>query len=81
MSNLRVSRAEGGRRVSESDLRGRLANPNAQPAEGDSADDEASDATQAADAASRPLAETDYALFEALNMLKGMSLVRPRRAS
>lgn len=53
---------------SESDLEGRLSNPN-----GDSADDGSSE--DIPEIKGKSLAETDFQLFEALNLLKGLNIL------
>ncbi len=66
LSTLRLSAEDDKARetYSESDLEGRLSNPNG---ESDSGDDEQDD--------SEALAETDFQLYEALNLLKGLIIL------
>lgn len=70
LAEVKVAKSgEGGAKLRESDLGGHLANPNgATPAKGDRKDDE------------RPLVEQDYELAEALNLLKGLSILHQKKA-
>jgi len=58
-------------RVKEADLSGHLDNPNGKPAKVE----EKKGAEPANGEDGKPLAQSDYALFEALNMLKGMVIL------
>jgi len=70
--------AEAADGIHEADLKGRLDNPNAKPADGkDKADGaSAADAAKAAQDQEAQLAVTDYELYEALNLLKGLSIAQ-----
>ena len=75
LDNLRITRAEqaSARRVKESDLAGHLDD-----------DEERKDAASAGDdgeAEETTLAQRDYAIYEALNLLKGLSILRDARLS
>jgi carboxyl-terminal processing protease len=65
-------------REKEADLKGRLDNPNAKKAVEDDASKKAADKSAADKIAadSQTLAETDYQLYEALNLLKGLTIAR-----
>jgi carboxyl-terminal processing protease len=67
LSTLRISEKDekSSETYSESDLEGRLSNPNG---ETDSADDEDKDDSEA-------LAQSDFQLYEALNLLKGLTIL------
>ncbi len=74
LDNLRITRAEqaSARRVKESDLAGHLDD-----------DEERKDAASAGDdgeAEETTLAQRDYAIYEALNLLKGLSILRDARS-
>jgi carboxyl-terminal processing protease len=58
--------------VKEADLSGHLSNGNGRP-------DPAKDTRGARSAEDEPLAKSDYQLYEALNMLKGMTILRARQ--
>jgi carboxyl-terminal processing protease len=62
-----------GASFSENDLNGRLSNPNG---ETDDTDAEAKDTKD-----SKKLAETDFQLFEALNLLKGLHILNQQNNS
>ena len=77
--------------IKEADLKGRLDNPNAKPGDktapkdGDKQSDPAPDQSKAGDATAKPqdaakgdgdLQVSDYELFEALNLLKGLAIAR-----
>ena len=66
MSTLRLSEADerSGATYSEKDLDGRLSNPN-----------DASEADGAEKDEAETLAQTDFQLFEALNLLKGLHIL------
>lgn len=71
--------------LSEADLSKHLSNPNgkngeekAEPVEKPPVQEEKTDQEVDADKSASPLAEEDYQLFEALNILKGMDLVQNR---
>ncbi len=71
LADVRVAKSgdAGGPKLRESDLGGHLANPNGgAPAKGGRKDDD------------RPLAEQDYELAEALNLLKGLSILQHQKA-
>ena len=70
LAEVKVAKSgEGGAKLRESDLGGHLANPNGStPAKGDRKDDD------------RPLVEQDYELAEALNLLKGLSILQQQKA-
>ncbi|HET7796732.1 MAG TPA: S41 family peptidase, partial [Nevskia sp.] len=78
--------SEIGEGVHEADLKGRLDNPNAKPADDKAkdakpADDKDKDAKK--DGAQEPiniadLAVNDYELYEALNLLKGLTIAQAR---
>ena len=91
LTPVKIGKADGDPfeavREKENDLKGRLDNPNAKPkeepkapiekpktVEGIKAAEKAAADKQAAD--NQSLAETDYALYEALNLLKGLSITR-----
>ncbi len=59
-----------GDRLKEADLDGHLSNPN-----GDAAGDDAAGASETADEQ-----DADYGLSEALNLLKGLAILRPGTA-
>ncbi|MES2683347.1 MAG: S41 family peptidase [Pseudomonadota bacterium] len=65
-------------REKEADLKGRLDNPNTKKVEPTDAAKKQSDkaAADKASADSQTLAETDYQLYEALNLLKGLTISR-----
>jgi carboxyl-terminal processing protease len=71
LRNIEVTAKKAGSRVSEKDLSGHLSNP-----EGEEPDTEAVDeaATDDAEDEGSKLSETDYQLFEALNLLKGLTI-------
>ena len=74
LENLRLTAAEErGRRLREADLSGHLQNGN-KPAEGAADEEEAADDEE--QAANGPDGERDYAIFEALNLLKGVRLLQ-----
>ncbi len=70
LSTLSITAKDSNRKesFSEKDLRGRLSNP-------DGEDDTSSDANKADKKESATLAETDFQLFEALNLLKGLYIL------
>jgi len=70
LADVKVAKSgEGGAKLRESDLGGHLANPNGStPAKGDRKDDD------------RPLVEQDFELAEALNLLKGLSILQQQKA-
>jgi carboxyl-terminal processing protease len=70
LAEVKVAKSgEGGAKLRESDLGGHLANPNGgTPAKGDRKDDD------------RPLVEQDFELAEALNLLKGLSILQQQKA-
>jgi carboxyl-terminal processing protease len=69
LAEVKVAKSDGGAKLRESDLGGHLANPNGStPAKGDRKDDD------------RPLVEQDYELAEALNLLKGLSILQQQKA-
>jgi len=69
LADVKVAKSDGGAKLRESDLGGHLANPNGStPAKGDRKDDD------------RPLVEQDYELAEALNLLKGLSILQQQKA-
>ena len=75
---VKISKADGdpfeGIREKEDDLKGRLDNPNGAKDEAKKAEAKASADKIAAD--EQTLAETDYQLYEALNLLKGLTIAR-----
>ena len=75
---VKISKADGdpfeGIREKEDDLKGRLDNPNDAKDEAKKAEAKAAADKIAADEQS--LAETDYQLYEALNLLKGLTIAR-----
>ncbi|MDP3859568.1 MAG: S41 family peptidase [Stagnimonas sp.] len=75
---VKISKADGdpfeGIREKEDDLKGRLDNPNSAKDEAKKAEAKASADKIAAD--EQTLAETDYQLYEALNLLKGLTIAR-----
>jgi carboxyl-terminal processing protease len=65
LAEVKVAKsAESGAKLRESDLGGHLVNPNGTPKSGDRKEDEA------------PLVEQDFELAEALNLLKGLSILQ-----
>jgi carboxyl-terminal processing protease len=70
LADVKVAKSgDGGAKLRESDLGGHLTNPNGStPAKGDRKDDD------------RPLVEQDYELAEALNLLKGLSILQHQKA-
>jgi carboxyl-terminal processing protease len=70
LAEVKVAKSgDGGTKLRESDLGGHLTNPNGTaPAKGDRKDDD------------RPLVEQDYELAEALNLLKGLSILHQKKA-
>ena len=69
---LQASKSNGAlSRLAESDLEGHLGNP-----AGSDAAPEGSDGKASSESESGNLVEEDYALFEALNLLKGLSIAR-----
>ena len=70
LAEVKVAKSgDGGAKLRESDLGGHLTNPNGStPAKGDRKDDD------------RPLVEQDYELAEALNLLKGLSILQHQKA-
>ena len=69
LAEVKVAKSDGGAKLRESDLGGHLANPNGStPAKGDRKDDD------------RPLVEQDFELAEALNLLKGLSILQQQKA-
>lgn len=70
LSTLSITAKDSNRKesFSEKDLQGRLSNP-------DGEDDTSSDANKADKKESATLAETDFQLFEALNLLKGLYIL------
>ena len=71
LDRMRVSPVDVGQGVKEADLVRHL--------EGESAEDDVDAAKQAQQAESKvPLAQRDFALFEALNLLKGLHILNPR---
>ena len=71
LDRMRVSPVDVGQGVKEADLVRHL--------EGESAEDDVEAAKQAQQAESKiPLAQRDFALFEALNLLKGLHILNPR---
>ncbi|MEW6445777.1 MAG: S41 family peptidase [Pseudomonadota bacterium] len=61
---------EDGQRIKEADLSRHLDNPNGKPTKPDETKPAAANGEDG-----KPLAQSDYALFEALNMLKGMVIL------
>ena len=73
LSNVEVKElANTNRRISEKDLTGHLVNPI--NGEEDSATESKKDAGNVEDESKAKLSETDYQLFEALNLLKGLTI-------
>ncbi|MEW5823743.1 MAG: S41 family peptidase [Pseudomonadota bacterium] len=78
---------EGVERLKEADLSGHLSNPNGngqngnKPKPGDKTGEEnaSAPAKDVKGKDERPLAETDYMLYEGLNLLKGMSILGQRK--
>ena len=71
LDRMRVSPVDVGQGVKEADLVRHL--------EGESAEDDVEAAKQVQQAESKvPLAQRDFALFEALNLLKGLHILNPR---
>jgi carboxyl-terminal processing protease len=70
LADVKVAKGgDGGAKLRESDLGGHLANPNgSMPVKGDRKDDD------------RPLVEQDFELAEALNLLKGLSILQQQKA-
>jgi carboxyl-terminal processing protease len=70
LADVKVAKGgDGGAKLRESDLGGHLANPNGStPVKGDRKDDD------------RPLVEQDFELAEALNLLKGLSILQQQKA-
>jgi carboxyl-terminal processing protease len=70
LAEVKVAKSgDGATKLRESDLGGHLTNPNGTaPAKGDRKDDD------------RPLVEQDYELAEALNLLKGLSILHQKKA-
>jgi carboxyl-terminal processing protease len=70
LADVRVAKnGDGSAKLRESDLGGHLVNPNGgMPGKGDRKDD------------GRPLVEQDYELAEALNLLKGLSILQQQKA-
>jgi len=70
LADVKVAKGgDGGAKLRESDLGGHLANPNgSSPVKGDRKDDD------------RPLVEQDFELAEALNLLKGLSILQQQKA-
>ena len=77
VDKLKLAERQGGEVVKEANLARHLVNTDLDEAE---PADEALDAPDEEDE-SQPLAERDYELFEALNMLKGMHMLRQRSAA
>ena len=71
LERMRVSRVDGGGRVQESDLSGHL------ESEDEESDFKAARQAQQADSET-PLAQRDFALHEALNLLKGLHILNAR---
>lgn len=72
LPQIKVDKVEAeDHRVKESDLSGHLDNPNGKPAKAE--DKKTAEPANGEDG--KPLAQSDYALFEALNMLKGMVIL------
>ena len=74
LDRVQVSRVDAGQGVTESDLVRHLENEGAegeQPGDAAQSDQEADEATRPEDV---PLAQRDFALFEALNLLKGLHI-------
>ena len=82
LDNLRVARvdAEDADRVKESDLARHLGN-GAEEMSGQDTDDGDETAEDSDKTASEGLAGKDYALYEALNLLKGLSILQQVKAS
>ena len=72
MRNIEVKETDdSGNRVSEKDLSGHLSNPE----DGEAVDDDQSaQQDDEEEESSAKLSETDYQLFEALNLLKGLTI-------
>ena len=70
---IEVSESKHGASFSEKDLNGRLSNPNGEASETDEEPDDQDN--------SEKLAETDYQLFEALNLLKGLYILNQQNNS
>jgi carboxyl-terminal processing protease len=70
---IEASEEKRGASFSEKDLNGRLSNPNGEASE---TDDDADDTKK-----SEKLAETDFQLFEALNLLKGLHILNQQNNS
>lgn len=70
LENLKLADSEvsGTSRIKEADLAGHL--------EGDAEKRKGADSSKQAGAEERPLARRDYAIFEALNLLKGLSILQ-----
>ncbi len=76
LSTLSVAPKDSqGESFSEKDLNGRLSNPNGEEDESSSAREEADKKT------SDTLAQTDFQLFEALNLLKGLTILNQLKSS
>jgi len=70
---LSASDSNGGASFSEKDLDGRLSNPDG--------DTDATDTSEKTNKDSENLAETDFQLFEALNLLKGLHILNQQKNS
>ena len=70
LSNLEVKSQEKSKSVSERDLSGHLVNP----VNGEGDEQDSSGATKDDDDKEEKLSESDYQLFEALNLLKGLTI-------
>ena len=69
LAEVKVAKnSDGGGKLREADLGGHLANPNGSAPKGDRKDDD------------RPLVEQDFELAEALNLLKGLSILQQQKA-
>ena len=73
LSTLRLSSTDekSGKGYSENDLQGRLSNPN-----GDEDDNDESSSDESEKEDTEKLAQTDFQLFEALNLLKGLHILK-----
>ncbi|MFW6191341.1 MAG: S41 family peptidase [Thiohalospira sp.] len=77
LENLRLTRAEeGGRRMRESDLGGHLMNGEKKRQEEKPAEDKAEPEEEGEQDSSEAEEDRDYAIFEALNLLKGVRLLQ-----
>ena len=68
-----LTKVGGGRYYKESDLQGHLENGDEEGGDGESSEESAEPAEE------KPLSERDYQLYEALNVLKGMAIVKAQQ--